>query len=105
MSWRRRPIRDLNNSEQFRSDAIRGRPGCAVEHLRVDVHRRVDLGVSHDLRDLTLAKTRSRPILGLGVIHMTQAAWVTVPTSVSAVDSTHPLHREPVGQSRGISKP
>ena len=51
MSWRRRPIRDLNNSEQFRSDAIRRQACRPVEHLRVDVHRRVDLGVSHDLRD------------------------------------------------------
>ena len=47
MSWRRRPIRDLNNSEQFGSDTIRRQTGGAVEHLRVDVQRRVDLGMAH----------------------------------------------------------
>jgi hypothetical protein len=31
MSWRRRPIRDLNNSEQFRSAAIRREAGRPVE--------------------------------------------------------------------------
>jgi hypothetical protein len=45
-SWRRPPLRDLNNSDPTRSAAAR-----AVEHLRVDVHGRVDLGVAHDLRD------------------------------------------------------
>jgi len=37
VSWRRRPIRDLNNSEQFRSDAIRRCAGRAVEYLRVQL--------------------------------------------------------------------
>jgi hypothetical protein len=32
MSWRRRPIWDLSNSEQVRCE-----PGRVVEHLRVDV--------------------------------------------------------------------
>jgi hypothetical protein len=51
MSWRRRPIRDLNNSEQFGSDAIRRQARGTVEHLGIDVHCGVDFGVSHDLRD------------------------------------------------------
>jgi hypothetical protein len=46
MSWRRHPVRVLNNSEQFGSDAIRRNAHRAVEHLRLHVHRRVDLGVS-----------------------------------------------------------
>jgi hypothetical protein len=51
MGWRRGPIRDLNNSEQFGSDSIRRYARGAVENLSVDVHGGVDFGVSHDLRD------------------------------------------------------
>ena len=50
-SWLRAVFRFLNNSEQFGSNAIGSGPRRAVEHLRVDVHCSVHLGVPHDLRD------------------------------------------------------
>jgi hypothetical protein len=36
----------VNNCEQFTPDTIRGRTRRAVQNLRVDVQRRIDVGVS-----------------------------------------------------------
>ena len=43
--------RRVNNCEQFTSDFVRRGPQGAVEDLRVDIQRRVDVGVSHELSD------------------------------------------------------
>jgi hypothetical protein len=47
--WLRALFRFVNNSEQFRSDFVDGRPECAINHLGVHVQCRIDLGVPHQL--------------------------------------------------------
>ena len=45
------PSRVLNNSDQFAADLVDGLAERSVEHLRVHVQRRIDVGVTHQLRD------------------------------------------------------
>src|SRR6188768_3016054 len=43
--------RFVNNSEQFAADLFDRLAERSVEHLRVHIQRRVDVGVTHQLRD------------------------------------------------------
>jgi len=41
----------VNNREQFAADPFGGAPQGSLKHLRVHVQRRIDVGVSYELRD------------------------------------------------------